>query len=156
MTLTTALATEQAIAQHADDPFLVLLTLGHPTLTQPERFVRNRIQLTSRGNLYKASHFEVELPGDGEEAPRASITVANVSRRIGQAMQTLVTPPSCVIELVLASTPDTVERVWSGLDLLEATWDAFTVRGTLTRATNWDEPWPFIRVTPARFPGLFP
>lgn len=156
MTLTTELATEQAIAQHSDEAFLVLLTLSHPTLKEPFRFVRNRVRITSRGNLFLASHFEIELPGDGDEVPKATLTVANVDRRIGQTLQALVTPPTCLIELVLSSTPDEVERSWGQMSLTEATWDAFTVQGTLSRITYWDEPWPFIRVTPARFPGLFP
>lgn len=156
MSLTSDLATSQAIAQHTEEAFLVLLTISHETLGQPFRFVRNRVGVTSRGNGFLASHFEIELPGDGDEVPRAVITVANVDRRIGQTLERLVTPPTCLIELVLASTPDTVERAWDQFELLEVTWDAFTVQGTLSRRLHWDEPWPFIRVTPARFPGLFP
>jgi Domain of unknown function (DUF1833) len=154
--LSTELATEQAIAQHADEPFLVLLTIEHDTVAAPFRFVRNRTAVVSRGQEFLASHFEIDLPGDGDEAPRARITVANVDRRIGQAMQALVTPPTCLIELVLASTPDIVERAWAQFVLDEVTWDAFAVQGTLSRITYWDEPWPYIRVTPQRFPGLFP
>lgn len=156
MTLTTDLATEQAIAQHADDAFPVLLTISHPTLKEPYRFVRNRVPVTSRGQLFLASHFEIELPGDGDEVPKATLTVANVDRRIGQTLQAMVTPATCLIELVLSSTPDEVERSWGQLSLTEATWDAFTVQGILSRVAYWDEPFPFIRVTPARFPGLFP
>jgi len=155
MTLTSDRAVEQAIAQHADEAFLVLLTISHDTLKEPFRFVRNRTRVVSRGNEFLASHFEIELPGDSDEVPKAVITVANVDRRIGQTLQSLVTPPKCLIELVLSSTPDIVERAWDQFELLEVTWDAFTVQGTLTRRTYWDEPWPFIRVTPARFPGLF-
>jgi hypothetical protein len=154
--LTSETATEQALAQHADEVFLVLLTIAHETLADPFRFVRNRVRVTSRGNEFLASHFEIELPNDGADVPQARITVANVDRRIGQTLQAIVTPPSVTIELVLGSTPDTVERSWSQFQLTEVTWDALTVQGTLTRIAYWDEPWPYIRVTPSRFPGLFP
>jgi hypothetical protein len=154
--LTSDLATGQAIAQHADEAFLVLLTITHETIVTPFRFVRNRVGITSRGAAFLASHFEVELPNDAAEVPQARIAVANVDRRIGQALQKLVTPPSALIELVLASTPDIVERAWDQFSLVEATWDAMTVQGVLSRITYWDEPWPYPRVTPQRFPGLFP
>jgi hypothetical protein len=154
--LSTELATEQAVGQHTDEAFLVLLTITHPTVATPFRFVRNRIGVTSRGNEFLASHFEVELPDDAGEVPQARITVANVDRRIGLTLQALVGPPDVLIELVLASTPDVVERAWSQFQLVEATWDALTVQGTLSRISYWDEPWPFIRVTPKGFPGLFP
>jgi uncharacterized protein DUF1833 len=154
--LSTELATEQAIAQHAEEAFLVLLTITHDTVAAPFRFVRNRVAVTSRGNEFMASHFEIELPNDAGDVPQARLTVANVDRRIGQTLQALVTPPSVLIELVLASTPDTVERAWGQMQLVEATWDALTVQGILSRITYWDEPYPYIRVTPHRFPGLFP
>jgi hypothetical protein len=153
--LTSDEATGQAIAQHSDDAFLVLLTISHPNIDEPLRFVRNRSNAMSRGKRFLASHFEIDLPTDTTEVPHARLAVANVDRRIGQTLQALVEPPSVLIELVLASTPDIVERSWAQFSLTEATWDAMTVQGTLTRITYWDEPWPFPRATPNRFPGLF-
>jgi hypothetical protein len=154
--LTTDAATEQAIAQHADEAFLVLLTIAHETVAEPFRFARNRVAVVSRGDTFLASHFEVELPNDGANVPQARITVANVDRRIGQTLQSLVTPPTCLLELVLSSTPDEVERSWAQFQLVEATWDAMTVQGVLSRITYWQEAWPYIKTTPHRFPGLFP
>jgi hypothetical protein len=156
MALTSQRAIGQAIAQFSDQAFLVLLTVTHPDLPDPIRVVRNRKQIVSRGNTFLAFPFEVELPTDGSDAPQAQITVSNVSRRIGKALEALVTPPNCLIELVLASTPDTVERAWDQFLLTEASWDAFNLTGTISRRTYWDEPWPRKRVTPAGFPGLFP
>ena len=148
-------AVEQATAQHADDPFLVLLTLSHDTLAEPIRIVRNRKAITSRSNTYLAYPFEIELPTDGEESPSARITVANVSRSIGYALEALVEPPECLIEIVLASTPDTVERAWDEFSFTQATWDAFRMTATIQQLAFWDEPWPKKFIRPNNFPGMF-
>lgn len=154
--LVSAEATRQATAQHSDDPFLVLMTLTHATLADPIRIVRNRKNIVSNGNTFIAYPFEIDLPTDTAESPQARITVANVSRSIGRALEALIEPPDCAIELVLASTPDTIERSWSSFQLTDASWDFKSVVGTLQQLGYWDEPWPKQRVTPTKFPGMFP
>lgn len=153
LTSTDALA--ESIAQHQDDPFLVLLTLSHDSLSEPIRIVRNRKAITSRGNSFLAYPFEVELPTDGEEVPSARITIANISRTIGKTLEKLVEPPSCLIEIVLASTPDTVERSWDEFSFTQVSWDAMRMTATIQQLAYWDEPWPRKKVLPIHFPGLF-
>jgi hypothetical protein len=154
--LTTAPAVEQTTAQHADDPFLVLLTFSGSELPTPIRVVRNREDIVSRGNTFSAYPFQISLPSDDDQEAQAKVTIANVSRRIGKALEALITPPDCLIEIVLASTPDTVERAWDMFSLTQASWDAFRVTGTIQVLGFWDEPWPYKRITPKGFPGLFP
>jgi hypothetical protein len=157
--LATSKARRQSIKQHADDPFIVLLTIDSDELppdVRPIRVARNRKPVVSRGNTYLAYPLAIEEPTDTDQAPECAISIANVSRRIGKAVEALITPPACVIELVLASDPDTVERTWLGLSFVEATWDALQLRAKLQYVEYWDEPWPWVRVTPAGFPGLFP
>jgi hypothetical protein len=149
-------AREQALAQHNDDPFLVLLTLSHATLAEPIYIVCNRQKLVSRGNTYLAYPFQIELPTDGDEAPQARITIANVSREIGSALEKLITPPLALIEIVLASAPDDVERSWDQFELSGVTWDAMRMTATLQHRQVWAELYPRYRVTPKDFPGLFP
>jgi len=154
--LITPAAVTQALSQHATDPFLVLLTLTHATLPAPIYVVRNRKAIVSRGNTYLAYPFTIALPTDNDDAPQGKIAVANVSRQISQALERCVYPPECLIELVLASTPDTVERAWSGFSFTEVQWDAFRVTATLQVLGYWDEPWPGVFMTPQNFPGMFP
>lgn len=148
-------ARAQALAQHNDDPFLVLLTLTHDTLATPIYVVRNREKIESRGNSYLAYPFEIELPTDNDEAPYAKITISNVSREIGYALEKLVTPPVALIEIVLASAPDDVERSWDDFELSQVSWDAMRMTGTLSQRQVWSEFYPRYRVTPKDFPGLF-
>lgn len=154
--LTTAPAITQAVAQHSDDPFIVLLTVDHATLPTPIYIARNRENIVSRGNKYLAYPFQISLPTDSDNAPQARITVANISRLIGQALERCVYPPTCTIELVLASTPDTVERSWDDFSITQVSWDAFRVTATLEVLGYWDEPWPGVFMTPKDFPGMFP
>ena len=154
--LTSAQAVVQATAQHADDPFLVLLTISHATLADPIRIARNRQAVVSNGNTFLAYPFEISLPTDVDDSAQARITVANITRRIGQALERLVEPPDVLIELVLASTPDTIERSWDQFSLTDVTWDAMVMTATVQQLAYWDEPWPRKRVTPRGFPGLFP
>lgn len=154
--LTSAAAISQALAQHADDPFIVLLTLDHGSLDAPIYIAHNRENVVSRGNTYLAYPLQISLPTDNDNAPQAKITVANISREIGRALERCVYPPTCTIELVLSSTPDTVERSWNDFSFTEASWDAFRVTGTLEVLGYWDEPWPCVFMTPGDFPGMFP
>lgn len=154
--LDTDAARAQALAQHNDDPFLVLLTLTHATLAETIYVVNNRQKLVSRGNTYIAYPFTIDLPTDNDEAPQARITIANVSRAIGYALEKLITPPLALIEIVLASSPDHVERSWDQFELTGVTWDAMRMTGTLRHREVWSEYYPRYRVTPKDFPGLFP
>jgi hypothetical protein len=159
MTLATDQARRQARAQHADDPFIVLLTIDHddlPADLKPLRIARNREAVVSRGHTFIAYPFAIEEPGDGDEQPKAAISIGNVSRRIGKAIEAIQTPPTCLIEIVLASDPDTVERSWEEFTFTEVSWDAFQMRAVLEHVEYWDEPWPYKRATERRLPGLFP
>lgn len=151
-------ATALAIAQHADEPFIALLTIAHPSLAAPYRFARNRKSVVSNGNTFTAAFFEIELPGDGSDAPQANLTVSNVNRKIGRSLERLPADDKtvCQVDLVLPSTPNTIERSWAQFILQNAVWDAMTVRGTIGRMQYFDEPWPSIRVTTRTFRGISP
>lgn len=151
-------ATALAIAQYADEPFIALLTIAHPSLAEPYRFARNRKKIVSNGATFSAAYFELELPGDGTDAPSANITVSNVNRKIGRSLERLPADDKtvCKIDLVLPSTPDVIERSWAQFILQNAVWDAMTVRGTIGRTQYYDEPWPSIRITTRNFRGISP
>lgn len=153
--LDTAHATEQSIAQHNDDPFLIFLTLSHDSLATPVRVVRNRKDVTSNGNLFKAYPFEIDMPTDGEEAPTARIAIANISREIGKTLERLIEPPLCLIQLALVSDPDNIERSWDEFSFTQVDWDAMRMQAQIQHLQYWNEPWPRKRVLPIYFPGMF-
>lgn len=156
MTELSSPARDQIYAQHRDDPFLVLLTIAHPDLDDDIRVVANNETVTSRGKEFVGYPFEVSLPSDNEETPKGTLTISNVSKRIGYALDVIQSPPILTFELVLASQPDDVELAYTDFEMTDVTWDARNVKASFSQTVFWDEPWPRMRVTPQDFPGLFP
>lgn len=145
-----------AFAQETADVWLVLLTIDHPDLSAPIRVVNNKTDITSGGDLFVGFPFDIELPSDAEEEPpQAKLTIDNVSREIGQALRIITSPATVLMELILASDPDTIEVSWPGFILDNTKWDALSVSGRLSTENFTAEPYPAGTFSPAGFPGLF-
>ena len=142
-------------SQNSDEVWLALLTISHPSLDAPLMFVSNTESITSRGNIFVGYVFSLELPAEDPDMPgEARLVISNIDRAIVNLIRSLSSPPSILIEIVLASQPDTVEASFDGLVLREAGWDAMEVRGTLKYDDILTEPIS-VQMTPSRFPGLF-
>lgn len=142
-------------AENTDEVWVVLLTIDHPTLTDPIRVANNNEDVTSNDALYIGLPFSIELPGeDADEPGTASIQVPNVDREIVAAARGVTGRASATIEVVLASQPDLIEVGFYGLEMTEVEWDASTVRGRLRFEQIMTEPLSPI-ITPERFPGVF-
>lgn len=115
------------------EAFFILLTFTSPvSATTVFRVVNNNEDVVSRGNTFTAYPFSINLPSDIEgEARRASITIDNVSREITRYVRQSLEPPTVKIELVLSSTPNTVEKTIDFLRMVEVSYDAMTVTATL-------------------------
>lgn len=153
--MTTAL-TESAYAQQTADVWLVLVTIDHDDLAEPIRVVANTEDVTSRGDLFVGFPFDVVLPDSREDAPsRARLVVDNVSREIAQAIRSISSAPSVLLEVIRAADPDTVEVSFPFFTLRNVKWDALTVSGDLVLEDFTAEPFPAAVFSPASFPGLF-
>lgn len=148
-------ALASAHARETEEVWLVLLTISHSALPTPLRFVNNFTSLTSRSNIFVAFPFEIEFPEqDADSAGEARITIDNIDRQIVETIRQISSPPSVTLEVVLASSPDTVEAQFTGLVLRNVEYDAHRVRGTLRFEDITTEP-VSVQMTPARFPGMF-
>jgi hypothetical protein len=116
----------------------------------------NSADVVSNGQTFTAYPFEIELPGDREDASLCRLRIANVSREIGQALEAATGQITVKVQLVMASTPDVIEKEFAGFDLRRSSRDVITVEGELQMAQFTNEPWPKIRATVGRLPGLFP
>lgn len=156
MALSTA-AIRALTRRESEIPVIILLTVTHPDLASPIRLARNTIgdDIVSNGNIFTAAPFELEWPSDDEEAPTAKLTAINVDRAIGEALESIVTPADCTIQVVLATSPNTIERQGVKFQLRNAQWDGGIMTADLGQAYFASEPWPKYRVTPAAFPSLF-
>ena len=143
--------------QNTADVILLLLTLEEPNLPGPQRFVRNTVDITSRGLPFLAYPFEITVPDDVDSESDAviNLSIDNVAREIGQAIQLATEPPQVTLEVVLASDPHTVERGPFVMEMRRAEFDKGRVTAVLSFQDLLDEPFPGYAFTPTEFPGLF-
>ena len=147
---------QAAFAQQTDQVFLVILEINHSSLAQPIRVVNNTQDVTSNGNAYIGFPFDIELPGDFEEAlPTVNLTICNVDRQIVQAIRTLTGPPTITMSVILASQPDSLQAGPYVMTLREASYDAMAVSGSIMTEDVLNEAYPGDSFTPGIAPGLF-
>ena len=151
----SATAVAAFLGRTTDEIAAVLLTLSHATLSPPIRVTDNGANITSGGDVFQTFPFEIQLPTDGESVPKAKLRIANIDRSIGQALDDIKTPIVVKIEIVLVSSPSTIEKSWDQFELVNVTIDALAVEGDLVVRSRSSEPWPNVMVTPGRFPALF-
>ncbi len=157
MTRTLSMAARQAVnAQETNEVFLLLLTLDHEDLAEPIRVVNNTEDVTSRGMTFVAYPFEIALPDeDPESVARVSLRIDNVDREIVRNLRAIQAPLSVALEVVMASSPDTVEAGPFNMTLVAAEYDALTVTGELAFEDVLNEPFPGQSYVPSEYPGLF-
>lgn len=135
--------------------FLTLLTIsgtGMSTL----RFVNNTQDVTSNGDVYSAYPFAITLQDErDDQPPEVTLVIDNITRAITDAIRSLAAAPSVSIQVVLASTPNTVEvgPIVTTLRAIRYTHD--TVMGTLGIERVLVEPYPGGTFNPRDFPALF-
>lgn len=150
------LARAAAFASETKEVFLFLLTLSHDSMDEPIRIVNDQNDLISGGYTYVMFPFEIVLPSQQEDqAPMAQIKIDNVDRRIVRAVRSIDGPIDAMLQIVLASQPDTVEWLYEGFQLRSVSYDAIYVEGELRLEEILVEPFPKDLFTPGSFPGLF-
>ena len=96
------------------------------------------------------------LPDDDDEKPpTVTLSITAVDRQVVSAVRGIDGDMTVTIEVVLASSPDTVEAGPFDFTLRGVTYDAMTIQGTLAYEDVLNEPFPGDSFTPSRFPGVF-
>jgi hypothetical protein len=154
---TVSAAARQAVnAQNTDEVFLLLLSLDHDELAEPVRVVNNTENITSRGNLFVAYPFEVNLPDeDPDQLARVQLRIDNVDRVIIDSLRAITDPVTVSLEVIMASSPDTVEAGPFSMSLVSASYDTLLVTGDLVFEDVLNEPFPGGTYIPSDYPGLF-
>lgn len=157
MSRTVSSLTRQALyAAETGEAFLILLTLNHASLSTPIRVTSDSVETTSRGNVFAAFPFELVLPDDQDKvSPRARLVIDNIDRQIVQAVRTLSSAPTVLIEIVRAESADTVEAQFVDFKLTNVSYDSHRVEGVLTIEDFTAEPFPAATFSPSLFPSLF-
>ncbi len=151
----STLARSALNAQQTGEAFILLLGITAPDIVGVIRLARDSRDLVSRGNTYQRFPFDVEFPGESEDAPPViRLAIANADRRIVEAIRLTPGPILVVLEAVMASTPDIVEAGPFEFTLRNVDYDADQVSGSLHFEDLMNEPYPGASFTPALFPGL--
>lgn len=148
------------------DAVLPFLTIEHRALAEPIRVVCDVMDYMVDGVLYKGCPFETTTLPDNESAPRVQLRVQNVDRRIGEALRAISDRARVLIEVRSSADFDLSQdpRVMiddapvysaSHLELIDVTVTPIDVTGTVFLRDFSQEPFPGVRATQSRCPGLF-
>lgn len=112
--------------------------------------------VVSRGNNYTYLPFKLTLPTDSAtEDMSCKVTMYDVTRQLLPIFREVMEPPEVTLEIVLASTPDTVEVSFGKFYFTGIEYDANQVSGSLDVDRLANEPFPRDVFLPSTFPGLF-
>lgn len=167
MALTTAQKTEleRVSSPHA---LLSFIRISHSSLTEDIRIVNDVLNFVRGGEEWTAiSDLDPRLVSDSDGIPRTVLSVPNVDRRIGEAL--LATSERARVSVEVLSSEDfdlsvdprqevgtaAVYHSYLDFELLDASVDDLQVEATIILRDYSQEPWPFVRATEDRLPGLF-
>jgi hypothetical protein len=150
-------AVRNILALESGEAFLALISFWDPeNSAQVYRAVCNTENIVSRGNVFTACFFEFTLPSDTDDAPTGlSITIDNVELQLIDLLRENTKPIPALLEVIMASTPDSVEISVGNLFLREVEWDAETVTGKLVSDDPLNQKFPIDIYDPQQFPGLY-
>jgi hypothetical protein len=149
---------------------IALITLSHDDLKDDIRISTDPTQeLTeyttdmekvygtiSNGKKYIFLPVRIKLPDDTDEGPgEMQLEIDNIHRAYTETIRTVFTPVICQVDLVLDNALNTIDASWPEFKLMNITYNATTITGTLKLETLETEPCPAGSFTPGYFPGLF-
>ena len=153
-------------SSNSSEAVLIFATITHPDLFAPIYFNSDIKNYVLGGNTYLGTAMSVSLLSDQTNAPSAKISIPNVDRAIGEAVLELRTSPQIKLEVharsdfdgsdprVAIGTP-TAEYSAPLLFLRNVSCDALGFTADLNSYDLSSEPWPAIRSTKDRLPGLY-
>jgi hypothetical protein len=145
----------QLYAQESDVPFLMLVTLIHPSFTTI-RLVNNSEDIVSNGETFTAFPMRIRLPvDDGETSREVAIEFDNVSRELIDEVRTVTSPIDVKLEMILASNPDDVQVTLDELKMRNVTYNKSVVSARLYLDSFLNVELTSERYSPKLYPGLF-
>lgn len=152
-------------AQRTDQVFVILLTISHSSFDDDIRLCSDPTELLplanvrgilSRGLEFVYMPFNITFPQqDDTNISRATLSIDNVDREIVSAVRAADSEVYVKIEVVLASTPDSLEVSIEDFKLMSVDYTSAAVSGELSMEYYDLEPFPSMRFTPSVFPGAF-
>jgi len=163
-------ALQAMFGQETDKELILLLTIYDPSnptqvvLRLADGFTQ-RISETaddvmygvvSRSNNYIFLPMEVTMPDESDSsAPKCSIVLHDVTRYVMPVARSINGQPKVKLELVVSSTPDIVEVVFTSFYITNFSYTVDRVTIELSMIGYEREPFPQYSFNPVYFPGLF-
>jgi len=143
-------------AEETGQAYLCLITISHPNLPLPIAVTSDAVPTVSNGTTFVPFPFLFQIPDDrSDQLPVAKLQIDNIDLSIITAIRSVGNLPLTVLmQIVLASAPNTIEAQWS-MTMRNVNWDAMTVTMDLRFDEILDEPFPGDLVTPSTLPGVF-
>jgi hypothetical protein len=152
----SAAAARAILARETAEVFLACLTISGAGL-DTLRAVTDTQPLVRAGGTFHPYPFEAVLPEDTDSAsPTVQLRVDNIDRQVTGALRAYEGVPQVTLEIVLASSPDTVEMGPFEFSLLAVDYDALLITATLGYEEDFlNQAVPAQSYTPTSSPGLF-
>lgn len=168
----SASAIKAMFSSETDDSLIMLLTITNPSdanapIRLSDNFTGRLSSLTtdqeivygvnSRTKDYIFMPMAITLPTEQDTGVgQCSIVLNYASPEAIELIRThLNSPTPVLIELVMGSSPNTVEASFPGFYITSATYSAQQISFELNMISLSREPFPCYNFTPSYFPGLF-
>lgn len=136
--------------------FWFLVTIRHPDLPTPYRFVNNTVDVVSNGVTYVAYPFNITLAvDDGQSLPQVAVEFDNVDRELIDVVRGLTSAPLVDLQLILSNAPNIVEMSLIDMSLIDLDFDMQSISGNLISGDLLNASYPSDSYEPAQFPTLF-
>jgi hypothetical protein len=154
-------------AENTPHALIAFLTIEHPALATPIRVVSDVMAYQVGSVVFEGIPFGIKQLTDNESGPRTQITIQNLDRRIGEALRRSDTRAK--VRLDVRSSADfnlsvdprteiaTTAPIYSFafFELVNVEGDVAQLVGDVELQDYSVEPWPNVRATQDRLPGLF-
>ncbi len=120
---------QSALKQEIDEIFLAIIEITHDDLSPPLRFVNDKADITSNGDLYTAFPFRVAMPPDEDnKLPEVTLIISAVDQQIQNKLRALTSAPAVAYSVIKVSAPDTLEVGPLAFDVKGMDADAIDIR----------------------------
>ena len=122
------------LAQETGEIFLLCVTISHPSFSTPYRLVYDQNPLVRSVGTFEPFAFALNLPNEQDDSPpTVQMSIDNVDNQILQAVRNLPSGvrPDIKLEVVLASSPDVVEKGPYDFKFLSTDYDEASLTGTI-------------------------
>jgi Domain of unknown function (DUF1833) len=152
----SATALQAMLARETDQVFLVCMRLSHASFTTV-RIVNNTETVVRVDGNYMPFPFHIVLPQEtDEQVPQITVQFDNIDSMITNLVRELQGRPLASFDVVLASSPDTVEAGPFNFSILNVSYDANNISCVLGFEEDiLNQAIPKGNYNPSNSPGLF-